>query len=94
MIIRTLADAVMQGAEDEQLAIAYLHSDGSVEHISRAQLAHHAQAIAHALAHKGVTAGDLLIIAHTQSLASIYAFWGAILIGAIPVCVKDNETTS
>ena len=32
----------------------------------------------------GIAPRDLVIIAHTQNLESIFAFWGALLIGAIP----------
>lgn len=32
----------------------------------------------------GIGPGDLVVIAHTQSLESIYSFWGALLLGAIP----------
>ncbi|MBZ0294591.1 MAG: AMP-binding protein, partial [Anaerolineae bacterium] len=37
-----------------------------------------------ALYARGIRARDLVVIAHTQSLESIYAFWGALWIGAIP----------
>ncbi len=32
----------------------------------------------------GVNSGDLVVVAYTQSLESIFAFWGAMSIGAIP----------
>ncbi len=32
----------------------------------------------------GIDGRDLVVIAHTQNLESIYAFWGAIVAGAIP----------
>lgn len=80
----TLADVVTQWRANEGLAIVYLHTDGHAECITRAQLAGHAQGMARAFSEKGTKPGDLLILAHTQNLESIYAFWGAILIGAIP----------
>src|SRR5690606_9935225 len=37
-----------------------------------------------ALLQRGIQADELVMIAHPQSMESIYAFWGALLIGAIP----------
>ena len=37
-----------------------------------------------ALGALGIGAGDLVVIASTQSLESIYAFWGALRVGAMP----------
>ena len=52
--------------------------------MSRADFQARARAYAAGLTRLGVAAGDLVIIAHTQNLESIYAFWGALLMGAIP----------
>ena len=41
-------------------------------------------AYAAALQQNGLKPGDLIIIAHLQNLESIYAFWGALCMGAIP----------
>ena len=52
--------------------------------VTRADFAHHARAYGAALQAMGIAPRDLVIVAHTQNLESIYAFWGALLIGAIP----------
>lgn len=71
-------------------AIIYLATSGTAAGgidattITRAQFHAHTHAYAQALLNLGLQPGNLVVIAHTQSLESIYAFWGALLIGAIP----------
>ena len=81
----TLQDAAaLRPEEGHAPAIIFLATDAEPVTITRADFRARAQAYAAGLTRLGVTAGDLVIIAHTQNLESIYAFWGALLMGAIP----------
>ncbi len=81
----TLQDAAaLRPEEGHAPAIIFLATDAEPVTITRADFQARAQAYAAGLTRLGVTAGDLVIIAHTQNLESIYAFWGALLMGAIP----------
>jgi acyl-CoA synthetase (AMP-forming)/AMP-acid ligase II len=75
---RTLADA------DDRPAIIYLETGCEPVTISRAAFRQAAERYADALRGLDVRPRDLVIIAHTQNLESIFAFWGALLVGAIP----------
>lgn len=82
---KTLLDASFLSPENADLAaIIYVATDADPITVTRAEF--HAQAVnfARALTALGVKTSDLVIIAHSQNLESIYAFWGAMLIGAIP----------
>ncbi len=65
-------------------AIIYVASDAEPIHVSRRDFRARAERYAAALTQLGVQARDLVVVAHTQNLESIEAFWGALLIGAIP----------
>lgn len=65
-------------------AIIYLATGQAPLTISRAVFSHKVHEVAAALLRLGIQPGDLLVIAHTQSLESIYAFWGALVAGAVP----------
>lgn len=81
----TLLDAVTLTAPDDvRPAIIYLETDQPTITVTRADFRREALRYADALQRIGVGARDLVIIAHTQNLESIYAFWGALLAGAIP----------
>ena len=82
---RTLLDAAVLRMEDtERDAIIYVATGEEPVHISRADFHREAARYAATLSALGVGARDLVVIAHTQNLESIYAFWGAMLVGAIP----------
>ena len=76
--------AVLQSDNDPAAAIVYLSSDSDPITISRADFQNMVRRYASFFHNKGIQSRDLLIIAHTQNLESIYAFWGAMVIGAIP----------
>jgi fatty-acyl-CoA synthase len=80
----TLLDARTFAEPDNMPAIIFVATEAEPVVVTRRALAtavtHHAAAL-HAL---GIQPGDLVLIAHTQNLASIYAFWGALRLGAIP----------
>ncbi len=80
----TLLDAETLRAADNSPAIVYLSLDAAPIPVTRADFARQIAAYASALTQMGIRPRDLVIIAHTQSLESIFAFWGALLIGAIP----------
>jgi fatty-acyl-CoA synthase len=75
---RTLAEAA------DRPAIIYLETDCEPITITRAAFRQAAERYADALRGLDVRPRDLVIIAHTQNLESIFAFWGALLAGAIP----------
>ncbi len=82
---RTLLDAAVLTAQDaDQPAIIYLETDLEPQVITRQHFRQHVAVVAAALHSRGVQPRDLVVIAHTQNLESIYAFWGAMLVGAIP----------
>ncbi|MCB0036768.1 MAG: AMP-binding protein, partial [Anaerolineales bacterium] len=80
----TLLDAVTLQTADERPALIYIEIDVEPLMISRAAFKEAAEQYAAALEALGIKVGDLVIIAHTQNLESIYAFWGCLLLGAIP----------
>jgi acyl-CoA synthetase (AMP-forming)/AMP-acid ligase II len=81
----TLLDAItLTAVDDTPPALIYLETDKPPIAISRRELRERAASYARALQQLGIRPRDLLIIAHTQNLESIYAFWGAMLMGAMP----------
>jgi len=81
----TLLDAItLRSSDGDQDAIVYLETDRRPIHVSRRAFRETILAHAAALQHIGIGSRDLVVIAHTQNLESIYAFWGALVAGAIP----------
>ncbi|GIK56879.1 MAG: AMP-binding protein [Chloroflexi bacterium] len=81
----TLLDAqVLTAVDATPPAIIYRQTDSPPEIISRQIFRQAVTGYANGLRRLGMGPGDLIVIAHTQNLASIYAFWGALLVGAIP----------
>lgn len=80
----TLLDAETLREADARPAIIYLSVDASPITVTRTDFARSIKAYGAALRGMGIGVHDLVIIAHTQNLESIFAFWGALLIGAIP----------
>jgi fatty-acyl-CoA synthase len=81
---QTLLDAETLRTPDETPAIIYLSVEAEPITVTRAQFVRSITAYAAALCKMGIQPRDLVVIAHTQDLESVYAFWGALLIGAIP----------
>lgn len=82
---QTLHSAVTLTSNDDQKpALIYIETGAEDITISRADFKQAIQHYASGLQQMGVSSRDLVILAHTQNLESIYAFWGALLIGAIP----------
>jgi acyl-CoA synthetase (AMP-forming)/AMP-acid ligase II len=81
----TLLDALtLQFDADERDAIIYVQTGQEPVRISRRRFRTAAHHCAIALKVLGIKPRDLVVIAHTQNLESIYAFWGALMAGAIP----------
>ena len=81
----TLLDAItLHDGDEARAAIIYLETEQPAVVVSRPGFRRAVTTYAAALRHMGLRPGDLIIIAHTQNLESIFAFWGALLVGAIP----------
>jgi acyl-CoA synthetase (AMP-forming)/AMP-acid ligase II len=81
----SLLDAAVLTAPDATApAIIYVETDAPPVIVSRAAFRQAVQQHAAALLERGIAPGDLVIIAHTQNLESIYLFWAALTVGAIP----------
>lgn len=80
---RTLLDAAaLQGGDAP--AVIYVATGEEPQIVTRDAFRAAVMQYAAALQHMGIAPRDLVVIAHTQNLESIFAFWGAILAGAIP----------
>jgi fatty-acyl-CoA synthase len=81
----TLLDAhALSTVDSSRPAIIFVQTGAEPITVTRAQFQERTAVYAAALQQKGLKPGDLIIIAHLQNLESIYAFWGALRIGAIP----------
>jgi fatty-acyl-CoA synthase len=65
-------------------AIIYVETGHPAHTVTRDDFRQRVTDYAGALTALGVRPRDLVVIAHTQNLESIYLFWGALLAGAIP----------
>ncbi|MCP4358823.1 MAG: fatty acyl-AMP ligase [Chloroflexi bacterium] len=81
----TLLDAITLTADDPTAAaIIYVQTNAPPIIASRQEFRAAVTGYANALKQADIQARDLIIIAHTQNLESIFAFWGTLLAGAIP----------
>lgn len=80
----TLLSAITLNADGDKPALIYIETGQDDITITRDQFKQAIQGYAAGLQQMGVQSRDLVVLAHTQNLESIYAFWGALLIGAIP----------
>lgn len=84
-LFKTLLDAEVLCAHDlSHPAITYFQTGAQPVIVTREQFQERTAAYAAALQHLNLLPGDLIVIAHLQNLESIYAFWGALRVGAIP----------
>jgi fatty-acyl-CoA synthase len=82
---KTLLDAVvLSGDNGERDAIIYVASDSEARYVSRSEFRQEVMRYAQALNALDFGVQDLVVIANTQSLESIFAFWGALVVGGIP----------
>jgi acyl-CoA synthetase (AMP-forming)/AMP-acid ligase II len=82
----SLIEPVAQRAQSQPdaLALAFMGEDGRTHHLSRAQFWQAAVTAAHAWQKHNVQSDDLVILVMQHSQELLTAFWGAMLIGAIP----------
>lgn len=79
-----LSAITLQVHDSDRPALIYLETDQPPQVISRAQFKDSIVDYANKLSAVGIAPRDLVIIAHTQNLECIFAFWGALYLGAIP----------
>lgn len=80
----TLLDAITLRECDERPAIIYRETNHEPNIISRRLFRERVRDYATSLAAIGIHPRDLVVIAHTQNLESIYSFWAVLALGAIP----------
>jgi fatty-acyl-CoA synthase len=80
----TLLDAITLAADNENPAIIYVETEREPVVVSRHAFRARILDTVAALKALGIRPRDLVIIAHTQSLESVYTFWGLLALGAIP----------
>ncbi len=81
----TLLDAaVLHSADTERDAIIYVQTGKEARRVSSKAFRETTFHYAAAMRSFGISAEDLVIIAHTQNLESIYIFWAAMIVGAVP----------
>lgn len=83
MTILTSARALTASDVDAP-AIIYVQTDAPPHTVTRGMFCSAMHRYAHGLLALGIAPRDVIIIAQTQSLEAIFAFWGALAIGAIP----------
>lgn len=81
---KSLLDAVTLKQADDTAAIIYLAPDHDLFIVTRSQFDLMTRLFSASLTGLGIKAGDLVVIAHTQGLESIYLFWAALQVGAVP----------
>lgn len=80
----TLLDAITLEKSDEEPAIIFVATARSPLVVTRRDFLDRVVGVAKSLYEFGLQPRDLVVIAHTQNLESIDAFWGALWLGAIP----------
>lgn len=80
----TLLDAVALKAGDGHPAIIFRETAQPPIVVTRHQFRQRVHAYCVALKTVGICPRDLVVIAHTQNLESIYLFWAVMMAGAIP----------
>ena len=89
----TLIEAVWpEGADDDSTAIVYMETGREPVTLTRREFLETARRYAHALRELGIRPGDLVLVAHDDTLSVAYCFWGLLLAGAIPsIYTTPNE---
>lgn len=83
--MKTLLDAPILTSDNHSApAIIYVASDAPTKITSRGDFRDAVHRYANGFARLGIQPRQLVIIAQTQNIEAIYAFWGALLMGAIP----------
>lgn len=81
----TLLDAaVLSDDAPDTVAVIFIASHADPMTITRAHFRDRAAGYTAGLHERGIMAGDVVVIAHPHMLEGMFAFWGALIIGAIP----------
>ena len=82
----TLVHPVQQRAQDtpEHISLVFIAEDGSEHSVTAAGFHQQAASYAQALGSLGIQGEDLVILVLRHSEALMFAFWGALYLGAIP----------
>lgn len=81
----TLLDAAaLAEGNASQPALIFVQTGAEPAIVSRDEFQERVYGCASAFSSMGLSARDLVVIAYPQAVESIYAFWGALVIGAIP----------
>jgi len=81
----TLTEAFERSRIDPaSLAITYIETGRDPVRISRAEFAITARRYAAAMRAVGIRPGDLVLVAHEDTMSLFYSFWGLLLLGAVP----------
>ncbi len=82
---RTLLDAVaMPAGGGDAVAFTYIETGRDAVTVTRGAFHDEARRYARALAALGIGRGDLVLVAHDDTLAVTFLFWGLLRLGAIP----------
>ncbi len=81
---RTLLDATVLRGPEDGAAIVLVATGAEPRTVSRREFRQRIHEHARALAALGLRPRDLIVIAHGQELEAIFAFWGALVLGAVP----------
>ena len=82
---RTLLEAAQRhGAGPQARAVVYVRPGSAAEPVAGGEFWAAIDRYAGGLRALGVRAKDVVVIAHAEGLDALYAFWGALRIGAIP----------
>ncbi len=83
--MRTLLNAAaLQMVDAQRPALYFVATDQATRVVTRAEFRAQVVLYANALAQQGIRKRDLVVIARTQDLESVYLFWAALMIGAVP----------
>jgi acyl-coenzyme A synthetase/AMP-(fatty) acid ligase len=90
----TLLDAAVLAEADERPAIIYVATGREPQRITRRAFREAVAATADSLAALGARPRDLVVIAHTQSLDSIYASGARCVLALSPPCSPRSPRSS
>ncbi|MEO1163438.1 MAG: AMP-binding protein [Chloroflexota bacterium] len=80
----TLLDSATLHGHDDDTVLTFIGTTHAPQTISRQLFKQRSVDYAQTLANAGITPSDVVIIAHESILESMFVFWGALCLGAIP----------
>ena len=87
----TLLDAITLTAANDDPAIILVSSTDDPVVVTRHAFSRQVQNTANSMSALGIRPRDLVVIAHTQDLESIYSFWGGTRHRCNPLNVSDPD---